>query len=324
MSIFAYGNKAKCEPKYNEDNFLVRKVGKYVVLMIADGNGSEPGNVDAGSLCTSLAVDWVAHGLMKANGEEKDLTPEQVGDVLNSALFGLSRVFISINALDDKYSSIYTSLSVAVIEELTLDMICASIGNCEIHRVRDGKDEILNTIHSEAYKDFQNGNLTEDGWRESPKRGILYSALGGFDEPSIDVFETTLQPDDIVYISSDGLFHVTNPQGILEELFDHADDIPTAVDSVLEKAVDYKCPDNCSLIVGYVQNDVRGRETVSNTPVQRRSSNRSTGLSEARNASEHVGAASADNRRQTIESNRRESYQRQSSRPTRPSGNRRY
>ena len=138
------------------------------------------------------------------------------------------------------------------------------------------------------------------------------------------MFETTLQPDDIVYISSDGLFHVTNPQGILEELFNHADDIPTAVDSVLEKAVDYKCPDNCSLIVGYVQNDVRGREPVSSTPVQRRSSNRSTGLSEARNASEHIGAASADNRRQTIESNRRESYQRQSSRPTRPSGNRRY
>lgn len=37
MSIFAYGNKAKCEPEHNEDNFLVRKVGKYIVLMIADG-----------------------------------------------------------------------------------------------------------------------------------------------------------------------------------------------------------------------------------------------------------------------------------------------
>lgn len=260
MSIFAYGNKAKCNGPLMEDSCYVGKIGQYVVLMVADGNGSTSGNVDSGVLVTTIASDWLSHVILKADGSEKDISMDDIGESLDSMMFGLSRCFVTMAALEEKYVSLFASLTVCVIEELSLEMITASIGNCELHRVHGGHDMILNNIHSEAYQEFKQGKLNEEEWRTSPKRGILTSAIGGFDEPTIDVFKTQLEPEDILYMTTDGLLHVTGPAGILDVLFENSDDIAKATDNVLKKAEDLECPDNCALVVGYVRDDVKGRE----------------------------------------------------------------
>ena len=261
MSLFAYGNKAKCEGQFMEDSCYVGRIGKYVVLMVADGNGSTSGNVDSGVLVTTIASDWLSHAILNPDGSEKNVNLDMIGESLDSMIFGLSRCFITMAALEEKYSSLYASLIVCVIDELSLEMVSASIGNCELHRVA-GNDNLINTIHSVAYEEYKKGKLGED-WRESPKRGMLTSAIGAFNEPVVDILKTNLNPDDILYLTTDGLLHVTGPAGILEELFNHSDDISKATDAVLQKAESLKCPDNCALIVGYVNDDVRGREIVS-------------------------------------------------------------
>ena len=263
MSLFAYGNTVRCEPKLLEDSVLVTNVGKYIILMVADGNGSTAGNINTGSITTTLAADWLRHGLLDNNGVEKNLTTDEIGDILNSTLFGLSRTFIAINALDEKYTPVYVSLSICIIDDLSLDMVCGSVGNCEIHRVRNGEDEVLNFVHSEAFESYKKHDITEDEWRSSPKRGLLTSSLGQNDDPKFDVFVQKLRPDDILIVTTDGLLHVTTPQGILEEAFSNSDDIRKATDAVLQKAVDNQCPDNCGLIIGYIHDDVKGRETTS-------------------------------------------------------------
>jgi len=260
MSLFAYGNKAKCEGQFMEDSCYVGRIGKYVVLMVADGNGSTSGNVDSGVLVTTIASDWLSHAILNPDGSEKNVNLDMIGESLDSMIFGLSRCFITMAALEEKYSSLYASLIVCVIDELSLEMVSASIGNCELHKVSAGNDNLVNTIHSVAYEEYKKGKLGED-WRENPKRGMLTSAIGAFNEPVVDILKTNLNPDDILYLTTDGLLHVTGPAGILEELFNHSDDISKATDAVLQKAEDLKCPDNCALIVGYVNDDVRGRET---------------------------------------------------------------
>lgn len=270
MSVFAYANKAKCEAEFMEDSVYVSNIGKYVVLMVADGNGTTSGQVDSGILATSLGTDWLNHLLLAPDGSEKDLTIEEVGQELEIAMFGLSRCYITMNALDEKFSTLFCSLIIAVIDELSLDMVTASIGNCEIHRVRNGTDELLNKVHSEAYELYKAGKLPEGEWRDSPKRGILTSALGRFDEPSVDLLQSKLEPNDIIFMTTDGLLHVTGPAGILEELFNNSSDIAQATDAVLEKAVEMECPDNCALVVGYVLDDVRGRTEVSHSQLTSR------------------------------------------------------
>lgn len=242
-----------------EDAVYVGNIGKYVILMAADGNGTASGQVDSGILATSLATDWLNHLLLNPDGSEKELTVQEVGQQLELAMFGLSRCYITMNALDEKYSTLYCSLIISIIDELSLDMITASIGNCEIHRVRNGQDELLNKVHSEAYEAYKSGKLPEEEWRNSPKRGILTSALGKFDEPMVDILQSKLEPEDIIFITTDGLLHVTGPAGILDELFDNADDIAQATNAVLDRAAGLSCPDNCALVVGYVIDDVRGR-----------------------------------------------------------------
>lgn len=260
MSLFAYGNTAKCEPELLEDSIYISSIGKYIILMVADGNGSTAGNVNMGNISTTLASDWLHHALLDNNGVEKNLTVEEIGDILHSTLFGLSRTFVAINALDEKYAPVYVSMSICIIDDLSLDMICGSVGNCEIHRVRNGEDEVLNWIHSEAFESYKKHDITEEEWRTSPKRGLLTSSLGQNDDPKFDVFHKKLEPDDILIITTDGLLHVTTPQGILEEAFSNSDDIRKATDAVLQRAVDNKCPDNCGLIIGYIHDDVKGRE----------------------------------------------------------------
>lgn len=249
MSLFAYGNTARCQMEINEDSYVVKKIGDYIVLMVADGNGGSKGMINVGTLATNVMVDYLTH-LIKPTTSIIDIY-----NFIENGMFTASRCFLSINAIDEKYSNVYASMTVAVIEEISLNMVVASIGNTELRLIRNGQITRVNKLFSEAYDLYIKNEIDEFELYSHPKRAILTSALGVFDEACVDVVKTQLMQEDILLLSSDGLYRCMSPQQIVEKLAKNGDDISKAVDGILQDADKSKCQDNCTLICSYVYND---------------------------------------------------------------------
>lgn len=249
MSIYAFGNTSKCNQKFNEDFYYVSKIGDYIVLAVADGNGGLNGSVNPGALAITLITDFFKH-LIKPTTSIKDISAS-----MELGMFFASRGFLAVNAVDERYANMYASLTVAIIEDVSLNMVVGSVGNTEIRLFRNGEYSRITTLHSEAYDLMKKGEISDEDIYLHPKRGLVTSALGVFDTPKIDVFERQLMKEDILLFATDGLYRVMNPGTVLQLLADNSTNIQKAVNQILKEADDNECPDNATLIVGYVQDD---------------------------------------------------------------------
>lgn len=252
-NLYAYGNTTRCKPKVNEDAYYVGTIEHFVVMIVADGNGTKEGMVNPGNMAVTLMIDYLNTAI------NKDTRIEEVQKILDNAFYMISRCFISVGAIGADYQNIYACMSVALIDNISSCMVFGNVGNGEIHLLRKQTFTLLNKVHSEAYDAFEANSQGElwnsEYWRTNMKRGIVTSALGVFDKPKADIQLIQLTKDDIIIMVTDGLMYLTGPIGIAEVLSEFTDDMNKGVDKVLQKAETYECPDNCTLLCAYIITD---------------------------------------------------------------------
>ena len=249
MSIYAYGNSEKCKMEINEDSYAVKKIGDYIVLIVADGNGGSKGMINVGGMAVSTMLDYLTH-MINPNTSIIDIFNQ-----IEAGLFTVSRCFLAMNAIDERYSNIYASMTVGIIEEISLNAVFASIGNTEVKLIRNGEITRINKLFSEAYDSYMKGEISEEELYFHPKRAILTSALGVFNEAKVDVMKMQLLKEDILLLETDGIYCCMPPQRMIEILANNGDNINVAVDKILQTAKDEDCQDNCTLICSYIYND---------------------------------------------------------------------
>lgn len=252
-NLYAYGNTTRCKPKVNEDAYYVGTIEHFVVMIVADGNGTKEGMVNPGNMAVTLMIDYLNTAI------NKNTHIEEVQKILDNAFYMISRCFISVGAIGADYQNIYACMSVALIDNISSCMVFGNVGNGEIHLLRKQTFTLLNKVHSEAYDAFEANSQGElwnsEYWRTNMKRGIVTSALGVFDKPKADIQLIQLTKDDIIIMVTDGLMYLTGPIGIAEVLAEFTDDMNKGVDKVLQKAETYECPDNCTLLCAYIITD---------------------------------------------------------------------
>lgn len=252
-NLYAYGNTTRCKPKVNEDAYYVGTIEHFVVMIVADGNGTKEGMVNPGNMAVTLMIDYLNTAI------NKNTHIEEVQKILDNAFYMISRCFISVGAIGADYQNIYACMSVALIDNISSCMVFGNVGNGEIHLLRNQTFTLLNKVHSEAYDAFEANSQGElwnsEYWRTNMKRGIVTSALGVFDKPKADIQLVQLTKDDIIIMVTDGLMYLTGPIGIAEVLAEFTDDMNKGVDKVLQKAEAYECPDNCTLLCAYIITD---------------------------------------------------------------------
>lgn len=250
MSVYAYGNATKGTLELMEDSCVVKKVGDYIVLIVADGNGGNKSSINYGALASSLMLDYL-NKIIK-----QDTSIIDIKNQLSAGMYMVSRCFITANALDEKFANVYASMAVVVISEASMEMAFASIGNAEIQLVRRGSLARLNHVHSEAHMLLEKGEIPEEDIYAHPKRGILTSALGVYDNPTIDIFSAPMQPNDILFLATDGVFRTMTPTDVLTEMVSHEgsrDELRDGVEAVLHRCNTDGGLDNCSLICAFFQ-----------------------------------------------------------------------
>lgn len=251
-AISGYINQRMGGLEHQDDAMLLFEYGDYLICAAVDGSSGGKGMVNTGAIASSIIEDWIHLHI-------SETTPlNQIQNELPNLFYAISRTYLAISAIDERYQNICSSLSVLIIEKVSLLAVGASIGNTEIHLVRSGHHKRLTSPQSEAFDLLESGQITADELYQHPKRAILTSALGVFDDFRYDPVNEQLLQGDIVVLCSDGIFRVTSPEGIISELADLSqtgNTLEQCVNGVLDKAEGYEPNDNLTLGVLVVEDD---------------------------------------------------------------------
>lgn len=209
---------------HNEDQFLVRDdLGLYIV---ADGMGGHA----AGEVAADLAVREVERVVEATRNFGGDTWPEDWDPKLDLSANRLVRAVISAHrrvtaAVDGDLGlrGMGSTIVVALVDWHKPELTLAHVGDSRAYLLRKGELIQITADHSWVHEQVLAGLLSEDAARTHPLKNVVTRALGGAQEPSVDVRLHELQAGDQLLFCSDGLNTMLGDEEILAVLNRGAD-----------------------------------------------------------------------------------------------------
>ena len=101
FNIAAYGRSIANGLENNQDSVLIKEINDFVILVVADGNGADSaGMINTGLLANNLMIDYltkIIHQMSSIN---------EIANQLNLGMYTISKCFLSINSIDEKFSNV--------------------------------------------------------------------------------------------------------------------------------------------------------------------------------------------------------------------------
>jgi protein phosphatase len=207
----------------NEDALLAEKAGDGYLIAIADGiGGHRAGEVASGIAVTTLSDEF-------GSRYHEKMSPDEIGKLLSDS-FKSAHNAIESEAKDDKYG-MGTTMVAAFIRDKKV--VIANTGDSRAYHIRN-RVIFRTKDHSVVQSLVDSHQISEEDARHHPLRAMITNSLGS--SFLVDIYHRTLQPGDLVLLSSDG-FH-------------------DYVDEEVITVADKKCPLS-DLVLGFVNEALR-------------------------------------------------------------------
>ena len=128
----------------------------------------------------------------------------------------------------------------------------AHVGDSRLYRFNDGGLEQLTLDHSLMQDLVNKGFYTPEEAKKNVKSNVITRAVGVEASVAPDVQEIDARPGDLFLLCSDGLTDMVEDAAILTRLQEHADDLITASESLVELANKNGGRDNISVVLARV------------------------------------------------------------------------
>jgi protein phosphatase len=228
------GRKRSGSP--NQDYFkVVEQAGRPPLLIVADGMGGHRG----GAIASQVATDAMVAGYRASTGDDWIA-------ILDSLVTAGHRALLERAVQDAELNDMGTTVVAAILEAEHITFI--NVGDSRLYLFR-GRDVIqLSRDQSWVAEQIRAGVLTPEQARTHPKRSHLMMSLSA-KRANVMPFagDTSLEPDDIVLLCSDGLW------GAVPETLIHAAASELSPQTAAERLIDLANastgPDNITVIV---------------------------------------------------------------------------
>ena len=220
---------------HNEDAFLVRD--DLGLAIVADGMGGHA----AGEVASDLAVKEVERIVGDTRAHDGDTWPEEWDRRLS---VNANRLMTSILAAHRSVTDAVegnlglrgmgATVVATLLDQATGRLTIGHVGDSRAYTFREGELVLLTSDHSWVHEQVIAGLLTEEAARNHPLKNVVTRALGGAQEPLVDVREEAMRSGDVILLCSDGLNTMLEDSEIEVLLQRESDLSKVAHDLVLE------------------------------------------------------------------------------------------
>ena len=214
----------------NEDSYLDDAVSG--VWAVADGMGGH----QAGQLASRTVIE-----ALRGIGPQTSAAwlLERCGACVVEANAELLR------AAADRNTTIGTTLAALLVHDV--HYACVWAGDSRIYLVRSGAIALVSHDHTEVQDLVDQGIITEEERRTSPRRNVITRAIGVTNEPELEIKQGILAPGHTFLICSDGLTNHVADDEILGMLLERSSE--DACHAMIGLAIERGGSDNVTAVV---------------------------------------------------------------------------
>ena len=220
---------------HNEDQFLVRD--DLDLFVVCDGMGGHA----AGEVASDLAVKEVERVIEATRGFHEDTWPDgwdsrasvNCNRLVQAIVAAHRRVTGAVEG-DSELRGMGATIVSALVDQERRQLAVAHVGDSRAYIYRGGVINLITSDHSWVHEQVMAGLLSAEAARNHPLKNVVTRALGGAQEPVVDLNEQTLEDGDIVLLCSDGLNTMLSDDEIKQVLDRGGDLTPLAYQLVAE------------------------------------------------------------------------------------------
>lgn len=222
------------------------------LFIVADGMGGHA----AGEQASQIAVQEVLTFIQKAQADPDITWPGSAADtdewkehVLRWAFLKAHQRILETAGTHAEWQGMATTAVVVQLDPERRRAFIAHVGDSRAYLIRQGKIIQLTQDHSWVNEQIKVGIITAEEARVHPFRNVVTRALGGPQDPVVDIDEEPLEPDDIILLCTDGLSGVVSDEDILATVTRYGTDLEGAAQALIQQANANGGPDNITVVL---------------------------------------------------------------------------
>ncbi|MCI0382050.1 MAG: protein phosphatase 2C domain-containing protein [Chlamydiae bacterium] len=221
----------------NEDAWL--HMSRESCFILTDGMGGH----QAGEVASLQTINHLSSFLKSLLSQEKKYTPSNLKKLLYTAIIETNNYVYSLSMQDTDLQGMGTTLCLALIYDSSL--IYAHVGDSRIYRIKNEKIERLTRDHSLKDEFPLRGDMRKNS---IPLKNAITRAIGTSPHVTPEVKTTTLHPDEIYLLCSDGLTDALTDEQILKIIL-HTSNFQEAAKALVHLAKLAGSTDNITIIL---------------------------------------------------------------------------
>lgn len=232
---------------------------RYLVACVADGMGG----MEAGEIASQTAVKVILSEAAETLSGNASLSEHEQANTVKEWAYRANEKVCEV--MEQRRAKGGTTLLCCLLVGNRLSI--AHVGDCRLYLVRNSSANLLTRDHSLAVAlALQEGNFDPDAIRHHPDRSRLTRSLGdrsplpSYFVDSLEVMTGAplleLQDGDILLLCSDGLWEPVSESDMIAVLEQHANHLQEAARDLLRLAVERGAPDNATVLLVQVGQQV--------------------------------------------------------------------
>ncbi len=224
-----------CKRTNNEDSYGYDLAAQ--LFVVCDGMGG----MAAGEVASSTAVNTLLRAF-----SQNTASSAGIEERLYNAIIQANHEVCALSQTNEEMRGMGTTLVAACID--TRKIVIGNVGDSRAYFLREGGCVQITLDHSYLSEQVLNGTMTADDAGASPLQSLITRAIGTSQSVEPDLFSASLEPGDMVLLTTDGLTRYADA-GSIAQIVLNQPDLQQACQMLINTAKEQGAVDNVTCLL---------------------------------------------------------------------------